>query len=533
MFRYRATSLVLIVTLLLLVLAAGLAFGFQQDSTSAPAQQQPLDTMPQTSGMAGQTATPAEAPKNGMATNFSQVTDQGGPVMYPIYGVFIVGLGVVIFQFVRIFFDRRYAKPIKTTIEKMMVDEGGHTEEKIARIAQLTDQYGKSNLARLLGKLCDLWQRDPSAEALQVEIDGYVSSVKERYEIGRNFAILLSDTAGALGLLGTVLGMYITFMPGQLESSQIISGMGVALVTTISGLVVSIILNFAISWAHSTFHSHLESVTEFADEFRNRFGRGQAHAAGATIKEVRVIEKAALPGTPSEIGVAAFADGVDAEKVKRPHREPAKIRILGGDKQVADAGAPLPKPLEIAVTDQYGDPMKNLTVMFETNGSLVTFDNNDAVKRVDTDIDGRAKVHARLGKLIGKYTIVARVNGKVNLSEQFEVESRPGAPEKVHVLSGHLQMAQAGVPLPEPLSLKLEDACGNPVPDQPVVFEVTYNSGRLERGKSRVEVHTDDEGIASVGFRLGETPGANIVKAISKSKGGRRLEVSFESMGKE
>jgi biopolymer transport protein ExbB/TolQ len=515
---------------LLILFSAGLAFGVQQDTLQTPAQQ--ADSTMHLSSSQPAAANP-EAPQSGIAKNFSEVTKQGGWVMYPIYGVFVFGLGVVMYQFVRIFFDNYYAKPIKTTIEKMMGEEGGQAEEKIAQIAQLTDQHGKSNLARLLSKLCDLWHRDPSAEALQVEIDGYVSSVKERYDIGRNFAVLLSDTAGALGLLGTVLGMYMTFMPGQLESSQIISGMGVALVTTIGGLVVSIILNFAISWAHSTFHSHLEGVTEFADEFRNRFGRGQAVGAGATIKEVRVIEKAVAPGMPGEIGAAAATEGVEAEKVKRPHREPAKIRILGGDKQIAEAGTPLPKPLEIAVSDQYGDPMKNLTVMFETNGSLITFDNNDTVKRVDTDIDGRAKVHARLGKLIGKNTIVARVNGKVNLSEQFEVESRPGAPAKVYVLSGHLQMAQAGVPLPEPLSLKLEDACGNPVPDQPVVFEVTYNNGRLERDKSRVEVHTDDEGIASVGFRLGETPGANIVKALSKSKGGRRLEVSFESMGKE
>ncbi len=528
MFRNRTTSVGLSVMLALIVLTAGLAFGVQ-DSLNTQA-----GTTPQTSANLGtpsaQAAAPAEAPKSGMATNFSQWTKQGGVVMYPIYGVFIVGLGVVIFQFVRIFFDRRHVKPIRATIEKLLAEEDDQVEAKIAQIALLTDQHGKSNLAKLLGRLCDLWHRDPSAEALQVEIGGYVESVKERYDIGRNFAVLLSDTAGALGLLGTVLGMYITFMPGQLESSQIISGMGVALITTIAGLVVSIILNFAISWAHSTFHSHLEGVTEFADKFRNRFGRGQAQVAAATIKEVRVIEKAVAPGTSS---VAVGGDGIEADKIKRPHREPATIKILSGDRQIAEAGAPLPKPLEVAVIDQYGDPLKNMTVTFETNGSLITFDNDDTVKRVDTDIDGRAKVQARLGKLVGKHTIVARVNGKVNLSESFEVESRPGAPEKVHVLSGHLQMAQAGVPLPEPLSLKLEDALGNPVPDHPVIFEVTYNNGRLERDKSRLEVQTDEEGIASVNFRLGETPGANIVRATSKAKGGRRLEISFESMGKE
>jgi biopolymer transport protein ExbB/TolQ len=524
MFRNRTTSVGLIGMFMLIFSIAGLAFGVQQDTSSAPAQQ-PSSPAPQTSTLPSTTAK-ADTLKGGLA----YWTDQGGPVMYPIYAVFIIGLGVVIYQFVRIFFDRRYAKPIKATIVKKLGEEESGTEAtvRVQEVWALVRQYPKSNMAKLLDKLCDLWHRDSSAEALQVEIDGYVSSVKDRYEIGRSFAILLSDTAGALGLLGTVLGMYATFMPGNLESTQIISGMGVALVTTIGGLIVSIILNFAISWAHSTFHAHLEGVMEHADLFRNRFGKGQA--AGGVTQQVEKIVKIVERSAAAESEGEKRDDGVEA---KRPHRLPAKMKILSGNNQVAEAGASLPKALEVAVEDQYGNAMENLAVTFETNGSLITFDNGDNVKQVDTDALGRAKVHARLGKLIGKHKVTARVNGKASLSEDFEVESRPGAPEKLTVLSGHLQMAQAGVPLPESLSLKLEDALGNPVPDHPVIFEVAYNSGRLERDKSRVEIHTDDEGVASVGFRLSETPGANIVKAMSKSKGGRRLETSFESMGKE
>ena len=66
-----------------------------------------------------------------------------------------------------------------------------------------------------------------------------------------------------------------------------------------------------------------------------------------------------------------------------------------------------------------------------------------------------------------------------------------------------------------------------------MLFEVTYNSGRLDRDKTRLDVKTNDEGIASVGFRLGDTPGVNIVKATVKPRGGRKLETSFESMGRE
>jgi biopolymer transport protein ExbB/TolQ len=521
MFRNRTTSVGLSGMFLLILFMAGLAFGVQQDTLQTPAQQAG-SIMPPSSSQP--TTAKPEAPKGAIAKNFSEVTKQGGWVMYPIYGVFVLGLGVVMFQFVKIFFDTRYAKPIKTTIEKKLGEESGQAEERIKEIWQLVQQYPKSKMAQLLDRLCDLWHRDPSAEALQVEIDGYISSVKERYEIGRNFAILLSDTAGALGLLGTVLGMYETFMPGQLESTQIISGMGVALVTTIGGLIVSIVLNFAISWAHSSFHSHLEGVTEHADAFRNRFGKGQA-AAGGVVQIKEVVHVAAAGGDQPII-----APPPEPPKVRRV---PSKLKILSGNNQVAEAGASLPKALEVAVEDQFGDPLKNLTVIFETNGSMITFDNGDNVKEVDTDFIGRAKTHARLGKLIGKHKILARVNGEANLLEEFEVESRPGAPEKLRVLSGHLQTGQPGTLLSEPLSLKLEDAFGNPVPEQPVVFEVAYNSGRLDRDKTRLEITTGDDGIASIGFRLAETPGANIVKAAVKSKGSRKLETSFESMGRE
>ncbi|MDZ7360879.1 MAG: MotA/TolQ/ExbB proton channel family protein [candidate division KSB1 bacterium] len=465
----------------------------------------------------------AETRRGGIARNFSEWTAQGGWVMYPIYGILILGLGVIMYQFVHIFFDKRYAKPIFLTLEKKFDKKRAYDESEVEELWQLAREHPKSKIAQLLDRLCELWQRDSSAEALQVEIDSFVKSIKERYEVGRSFAMLLSDTAGALGLLGTVLGMYQTFMPGQLESSQIISGMGVALVTTIGGLIVSIILNFGISWAHSTFHRHMELVAERADLFRNRFGKSQS--AFVSAKDTG-LHPGAFAASPPNNNLAV-------KSAPPPSRIPSRLKILSGNHQVADAGSMLPKALEVAVEDQHGKPMKNVTVKFEANGSMVSFDNGESVRQVDTDIIGRAKVQARLGKLLGKQKIIAQVNGEANLSETFEVESRVGPADKMYVLAGHLQTGSPGSHLPEPLRLKLEDACGNPVPDQAVLFEVTYNTGRLDRDKTRLEVKTNEDGVAAVGFRLGETPGVNIVKATVKPKGGRKLETSFESMGRE
>ena len=520
MFTQRTTNAVLATMLLMVIATNGLAFAVQDTAnTNAPSAlaSAVYDTM-------STPATPvqAEAPRSGIAHTFAEWTEQGGWVMYPIYGVFVLGLGIVVYQFVRVYFDNRYAKPIVAAIEKRLTGKVMNVDTEVAEIWQLVREHPKSKIAQLLDRLCDLWHRDSSGEALYVEIESFVKSVKERYEVGKNFATLLSDTAGALGLLGTVLGMYQTFMPGQLESSQIISGMGVALVTTIGGLLVSIVLNFGISWAHSVFHRHMELVAERADLFRNRFGKSQS---------MQIVKESENRAAEAAVHVTHTANGKIAPPP--PSRIPARLRLISGNHQIADAGSALSKALEVAVEDQNGKPMKNVTVTFEANGSMITFDNGENLRQVDTDVIGRAKVQARLGKLLGKHKVVARVNGETNLSETFEVETKVGAPDKLSVLSGHLQTAQPGAQAPEALRLKLEDTCGNPVPEQTVLFEVTYNSGRLDRDKARLDVKTNEEGVASVGFRLGDTPGVNIVKATVKPKGGRKLETSFESMGRE
>ncbi len=526
MFRVSITNLARCMLVWAILLLTGPVFALQQ-SVTPPASSPSINpqnpaTLP-ASGLSP-VAPQTEEKRGNTARTFAEWTAQGGVIMYPIYAVFILGVGVIIYQLVRIYLDKRHTKPIQAAIDRQLKDLAQEAEHpaRVREIWETVAQHPRSELSRLITLLCDLWQRDPSAQVLQVEIDGHVTAMKEKYEMGRSFAVLLSDTAGALGLLGTVWGMYQTFMPGKLESSQIISGMGLALVTTIGGLVVSIFLNFAISWAHSIFYRHLEGIVERADLFRNRFGRGQTVSV--------VAPKQAVPATAviSEVApVTSVAPPVAGRRI------PTTLRVLSARRQSAEAGASLPKPLEVAVEDQHGRPMENLAVIFESNGSPITFDNGTTVKQVDTDFLGRAKTAVKLGTLVGKHKIMARVNGEVNLVEEFEIETQPGPPDRLQVLSGNLLTQPAGTQLPEPLSLQITDVHGNPVPNQAVVFEVTHGNGTLEQNKSRVEVHTDEEGIARVAFRLGETPGANIVRAGVKSKSTRRLEASFESLGKE
>ncbi|PTM14701.1 MAG: hypothetical protein DA443_04385, partial [Bacteroidetes bacterium] len=74
----------------------------------------------------------------------------------------------------------------------------------------------------------------------------------------------------ALGLLGTVWGMFMVFSSGSLDKDTILAGMGVALLTTLLGLVVSITLNFFSTLIQGYFSGHLENVVQKADELRFR-----------------------------------------------------------------------------------------------------------------------------------------------------------------------------------------------------------------------------------------------------------------------
>ena len=153
------------------------------------------------------TQTTAPAKTGGSASDFATWTKQGGWVMYPIYLDFILGLGLLVYLIVKVFFDKRRATATKQFVAMKLtepVEENGE-RARIDEIYAESSKDTKSTLGKLISKLCELWRRDPGAEALQVEIKGELESHKERYELGRNFAVLLSDTAGALGLLGTVI----------------------------------------------------------------------------------------------------------------------------------------------------------------------------------------------------------------------------------------------------------------------------------------------------------------------------------------
>ena len=79
------------------------------------------------------------------------------------------------------------------------------------------------------------FQKHQRAEALSADIEVFKQVKKDQFVPFRRRIEFLSDTAGALGLLGTVWGIYVVFSSGITDKQLILKGMGLALA---SGMTV-------------------------------------------------------------------------------------------------------------------------------------------------------------------------------------------------------------------------------------------------------------------------------------------------------
>ncbi len=81
-------------------------------------------------------------------------------------------------------------------------------------------------------------------ESISLALDDAILKEIPRLESGLNLVKIISNVAPLLGLLGTVVGMVITFqaitMFGTGDPQIMASGISVALMTAVIGLVVSI-----------------------------------------------------------------------------------------------------------------------------------------------------------------------------------------------------------------------------------------------------------------------------------------------------
>jgi biopolymer transport protein ExbB len=114
---------------------------------------------------------------------------------------------------------------------------------------------------------------DEGIEIVEKSIVSYGSVLMGRLESGLSWISLFIALAPMLGFLGTVVGMIIAFdniaAAGDISPTIVASGIKIALLTTVFGLIVAIILqlfyNYIVSKIESLVNSMEDSTISFID----------------------------------------------------------------------------------------------------------------------------------------------------------------------------------------------------------------------------------------------------------------------------
>ncbi len=414
--------------------------------------------------------------------SFWNMAQYGGGVGYVIMGVLAVGLFLIVLKGIELLVDHYHSRPfLRASLAGMSFPE----------IEALSRNKDNSMLGETFRHLLAFYHSLGSAANMQQEVAAVIEQHIERFESFRNRLHFLSDSAGALGLLGTVWGVFLTFFGGNLDSEKILNGMGVALVTTLLGLVVSLIINLFSTEIYSFHHRKLDTVNKKADELRlrllefDRTGQKPAPAAALTVPE-------SLP-----------------ESVCRLRRLEAKpLRV--------PAGRSLLQAVRLRVVDQDDEPVPEAVVEGESDGR-VTFGEGQIRSSWQSDAQGEVAIDLFAGEKTGESRLRFTLQGAETQPINVAVTVTPDKPAKLQIEKGSDQMGKVNKKLPEPLKVAVLDRFGNPVPDTTVFFKLTNGEGEFSGGNHFFETKTDAKGTARAVFRLGEKTGFHTIHALIKN----------------
>ncbi len=181
---------------------------------------------------------------------------------------------------------------------------------------------------------------------------------------------------------------------------------------------------------------------------------------------------------------------------------PVTTEAAGGDGQSGQAGTQLPSLLEVRVLAADGQGVPGVRVRFTSLAGGAIRDTNTI-----TDGLGIARTAAILGPIAGLQLFEATAPFLPPVT--FRTTALAGPPARVAVLSGNNQFGMVGQLLANPMVARVTDGLGNAIPGVPITWSVVAGNGTLEE----VNPSTDLAGLAFATYRLGTSPGSNVVRA--------------------
>lgn len=332
---------------------------------------------------------PPQTFSNGVGdlTTFWSLTKLGGGISLAIFGVLALGVFLIALQIYELIQDKVKGKALMNINYRQM---------SVGEVNKLVMKHQKSYIAPLYSILLSIFHATGTTQDFHDEIANYIQMQQDRFGTFKSRLAFLSDTAGALGLLGTVWGMFVTFFGGNLDSQRILNGMGLALVTTLVGLVVSIILNFFATEVFSVFNKRLEIISAKADEFRLWL---------LAIMHQRNKKRQQSSGPDGN----ATPDKTEETKFATKQATQSAVSLKAASELSVDGiiGHTLEHPIQVLLQTQDGKSLSGVPVQFQitTGGGLL--ENRAASAWVKTNADGIAEISWTLGPQVGPQALTA------------------------------------------------------------------------------------------------------------------------------
>ncbi len=169
----------------------------------------------------------------------SKFIEGGAGFMSLIILCLIIGLALAIERILYLSFSKTNTKQLLNKIEKAL-DEGGI--EKAKDVCRNT----RGPVASIFYQ--GLLRYDQGIDTVEKTIVSYGSVQMSLMENNLSWIALFIAVAPSLGFLGTVIGMVAAFdaiqSAGDISPNIVAGGMMIALITTVAGLIVAIILQF-------------------------------------------------------------------------------------------------------------------------------------------------------------------------------------------------------------------------------------------------------------------------------------------------
>ncbi|WP_340106293.1 MotA/TolQ/ExbB proton channel family protein [Rhodohalobacter sp. 8-1] len=462
---------------------------------------------------------------------------QAGNIRYPIFAILVVGLFLISLKVFELYRDNNKSTALMNTPFPDL-----NLKQMVRTLERQTDHM----LSRVMAKLINVFQTNKNADYLHDEISNYSQLQQNNFNSFKNRIDFLSDTAGALGLLGTVWGMFVVFYTGSLEKETILAGMGLALMSTLLGLVVSITLNFASTLTEGYFSKRLEKVTDKADEMRFRLIELSDNPESTDAPPTRT--------TLNSAGKNLNNNSKASDEIRDKISEADRKNSSKSEKSVIEP-KPEPKPenkpdkilQKSAIKDSYpaGEEIKNIDMqLMGTNGEPVADQAVEVVLMHAGKVNGKSGNHSFKTDKNGKFTFNWSLYGKAGtqkagirvadkkfhqVRKEISVAVEAAKPENLKILNNH-QAVETGKPIKKPIVAVVQDKYENPVKDTEVSMKVTMGNGTFDNGKSKLTQKTNKEGRVETGFTLGDEPGFN---AVDIDLGDYNISKKFQAVGQE